>query len=1113
MWSPTTLWTTAWAVLLAFPLIHAQVQSTTSLACTQTPSPLLPSCPLNNATSISDSCGTEYSIFCGLEALPGSGSIYPVTTLDSCAHLCDQQATCRAASFNGTSCRLETADFAGLNTSSNTFLKTLVKTPVCPHDDGLVLNGTAGFTYEIGCGADTLFGNFQQVKVNGRFAQCFEYCDTLKTSQSLGHCTAFTYQGGENGDGPGICFFKAFAGERFDRGIGLNYVGVIRRGAGGDQVPTGAGTSGGSATTGSVASVTPAIACPYANETLQANGNGQNYTVWCSADTTDGAYTQVDVKNGFNDCFPTCDDSLATDGTTKCTSFTFVGGPNGQEEGSCFLKDGVIVSPIYNLHSDYVGAARQGYDGDAVTLASSTADAPASSVSTSIASSPTGLQASCPADNGATFTDNSGISYSVCCSADTDDNAFAQSRATYSFNDCIEACDNTPGCTAFTYIGGHNGRGSGTCYLKNFADGHCSSSPNDFLVSGIRAGHVASPLTQTATPTSSASACDAPKSTGLALTCPDAHGNVSPGSEGNSYEICCGCDTPAPLTSQSYACNSWPQCLEFCDSANNSTSGSCTGFTFVSLSATSRGAGICYLKSDSHDSFVERGNNYVAAIRILPGSSSLPVPRISSTFRSYHGASSVLTSSATELTSHTSSNAGTTSGIFSSLSLSIFYLASFAPIPYFPCLSIFRGHPWELTVAGNTSGVVLLGLLAFGFRCGFSLSRPKHGIPRMVYHVCVYGRTLSALILFFGLLSAVDAQTSSLSIDASSSSSPSLSPSSTVAPSSSTLSTSVITSTSTVVYTAGADGFTTVPWGSGSPACTAINSNIYVVIEPSYNKEWVFICGSGTGGQAVGVNVYQSNWTLCLAGCSGTGQCVGFSYNNGGPYGVANAQASGSCTYKALRSSTIAFSSTGDPASTTNQLVTTRVGAIMRQVIFPTTSSAILSSSSTSAAPSTTASSTSVAPTTTAASASSSAASSSAPASASASVTSISSSTLPSTSSLSVGSGSSSLSSASSNIFSSSISTAAISSSTASTASGSASNPVSTSAASSASSVATGGSVSSLPTVSSSSATASSSSSLPISSSISTVSSTNSNAASSSISSSLSTVSSSAILT
>ena len=116
-----------------------------------------------------------------------------------------------------------------------------------------------------------------------------------------------------------------------------------------------------------------------------------------------------------------------------------------------------------------------------------------SSSSSSIMAAPTATPSyACPGVNGQTVTDQSGTQFVIGCGSDTTSGTYAQQAAANSWNDCFAACESastTQGagrCSAFTYLGGANGVGSGTCFLKaSTAESFSSTGGSVDLVGAI----------------------------------------------------------------------------------------------------------------------------------------------------------------------------------------------------------------------------------------------------------------------------------------------------------------------------------------------------------------------------------------------------------------------------------------------------------------------------------------------------------------------------------------------------------------------------------------------------------------------------------------------------
>ncbi|KAI7355615.1 hypothetical protein KC320_g2726 [Hortaea werneckii] len=81
----------------------------------------------------------------------------------------------------------------------------------------------------------------------------------------------------------------------------------------------------------------------------------------------------------------------------------------------------------------------------------------------------------CPDVNNLVVQDDYGVQYVVSCGTDADPGSYASSGVFNNWNECFQACSthsidaNSGGgpCNGFTYAGGLNGQGGGTCYFKS----------------------------------------------------------------------------------------------------------------------------------------------------------------------------------------------------------------------------------------------------------------------------------------------------------------------------------------------------------------------------------------------------------------------------------------------------------------------------------------------------------------------------------------------------------------------------------------------------------------------------------------------------------------------
>ena len=86
----------------------------------------------------------------------------------------------------------------------------------------------------------------------------------------------------------------------------------------------------------------PTVAsCPSDDGAVITDANAQQYEIACGQDTTIGSYASQTVDDGFNECFPLCDER------PDCMAFTFVGGVGGEGAGVCYFKNAMVETVAY----------------------------------------------------------------------------------------------------------------------------------------------------------------------------------------------------------------------------------------------------------------------------------------------------------------------------------------------------------------------------------------------------------------------------------------------------------------------------------------------------------------------------------------------------------------------------------------------------------------------------------------------------------------------------------------------------------------------------------------------------------------------------------------------
>ncbi|KAF2770257.1 hypothetical protein EJ03DRAFT_77815 [Teratosphaeria nubilosa] len=183
--------------------------------------------------------------------------------------------------------------------------------------------------------------------------------------------------------------------------------------------------------------------CPAQNNTLITDSSGRQYIIGCGSDTLGGSVTSTAV-NSFNDCFAACDSY------SGCTAFTFTG-PTGASTGTagagnCYIKTSNNIGFVAGSSVDIAGIL---YGPSYYYIGNP---------------SPNFV---CPNDDNTVVYDYNQTQWALKCSSDTNTGSTGTApTAEYNFDDCFVFCEDTPGCTAFTYSGQAYGAGTGTCYLQ-----------------------------------------------------------------------------------------------------------------------------------------------------------------------------------------------------------------------------------------------------------------------------------------------------------------------------------------------------------------------------------------------------------------------------------------------------------------------------------------------------------------------------------------------------------------------------------------------------------------------------------------------------------------------
>ncbi|KAH0358077.1 alpha/beta-hydrolase, partial [Aureobasidium melanogenum] len=323
-----------------------------------------------------------------------------------------------------------------------------------------------------------------------------------------------------------------------------------------------------------------------------------------------------------------------------------------------FWNKWTLDSTPYNFVNATTSATTTSVPTSAYTSTSSTTTPTSSIPSTSL----------CPSANGQSIVDSNNNTYLVTCSADNSVGSYANTQASASYLDCMNACDAaiSNGCVGFTYVGGTNGVGSGTCWLKKSMGTYPASGSNTISAVRVLGGSPGNSVSSAASSTSSTASSSASFSaapTTSALSCPASNNQIyTYAANGAQFVIECGIDHSGGDMASTSVKN-----FEGCIAACATTSG-CVD---VSLSGSA-----CYLKKTLGAAVTNSGilgARYIGIASSSSASSSTASSTSSSALSSLASSasssssfsSSFSTSSSSSLSSSSSSSTSSSSSLSS----------------------------------------------------------------------------------------------------------------------------------------------------------------------------------------------------------------------------------------------------------------------------------------------------------------------------------------------------------------------------------------------------------------------------------------------------------------
>lgn len=369
---------------------------------------------------------------------------------------------------------------------------------------------------------------------------------------------------------------------------------------------------------------TPAVVgldCPGSDGVLYTASDKKTFMIECGIDHAGGDLS-VTTAMSLEGCI------LACDGATGCQAWSWVsGGAN-----ACYLKSS-IGAGAYNslvwggkLVSSSAGSTTVGTSANPSTSSSGVAVASSSSE----VLPPSTTAPVCPGSNGQSFVATSGHVFLVECGIDHGGDSTLSYVPTLAA--CINACDASTGCLAFSWVGNTNNVNS-PCYMKNVIGANNAAS-NIWGGKWISNGGVAIPAAVSSSLSAPASVST---STGMAVTsavakttsaaaastilsCPASNGQIFTPASGRTFMVECSIDHSGDSTL------TYVSTLNACISACDALSG-CLAFSWVGNSNNVNSP--CYLKNilgaGSANSQVWGGKLVSVAAVVSPTAISSPI--------------------------------------------------------------------------------------------------------------------------------------------------------------------------------------------------------------------------------------------------------------------------------------------------------------------------------------------------------------------------------------------------------------------------------------------------------------------------------------------------------
>ncbi|KAL3426463.1 WSC domain-containing protein-like protein 5 [Phlyctema vagabunda] len=441
---------------------------------------------------------------------------------------------------------------------------------------------------------------------------------TLTLESCAGFCSGYTYFGteysgecycgntlasGATNSTESDCSYTC-SGDSSELCGGSNRLTVYMRNSTSSAVTTTTRSSGQAASTSSVAE----LSCPGSDGQSYQASSGTNFQVQCYNDHA-GGDMGMEYTSSLIGCIQACDSA------SGCVSYSWVSSMNGQNN-PCYLKSiigadtqssgvwggkAIVLGPKSSTTTTSAASSTTTSAASSTSITISVSNSTISSRTTQISgtstsSISTSTNIACPEFDGLQYQAVSGKIFVVDCYNDNTGQDLTMQYTT-SLAGCINYCDSTPGCVAYSWVSTQNGP-TNPCYMKSSVGSDVSNAGiwggrivPKASTSTTRSSELPGSASSTSTNTLSVQASTSSKAVSSAtpISCPGSDGVTFSASSGRSFLVECYNDHTGADLSMGYV-TTLTQCVNLCD-----TTTGCVAYSWVS--AANGVTNPCYLHS------------------------------------------------------------------------------------------------------------------------------------------------------------------------------------------------------------------------------------------------------------------------------------------------------------------------------------------------------------------------------------------------------------------------------------------------------------------------------------------------------------------------------------